>query len=235
MAKPPADLAIMALEPLDWSSAAAAASIEKLRVFVEHEAQSVNGWYMAKRSAKRRLGRLLRGLAILFGGLAAMVPIAQEAGAHLRPAYSPLFLAFAALFIAFDKFLGSTSSWIRYVQTSNLIVAIAHEFRAELEEHRSGFADAAPTPAQIAEAIRICRRYLAKIDRAVADETAAWCKEFREILKQGDDEAKRGESSQPSDDGASGARAATAVPSNAPPRPGPPEASRTLPGLTGKP
>jgi len=66
------------LPPLDWSAGHVSPSLSALRTYVETEAIKASAWYLAKRGKKRTLGRILRGLGILFTGAAGLFPIISQ-------------------------------------------------------------------------------------------------------------------------------------------------------------
>ena len=79
----PGDLEPAAFPQLDWSAAAAGASLDQLREHVEDEAGKAAAWYLRKKGKKRVMGRSLRGLAILLGFVAAAyMATGDDAKAH---------------------------------------------------------------------------------------------------------------------------------------------------------
>ena len=179
---------------LDWSQAKRIESLDKLRAYGESEAAKANGWYLKKRKSMRFLGRTLRLLAILMAGGAGLVPVISQlwqvdGKPLLAPGWSPLLLGLAGLCIFLDRFLGGSSSWLRFVRASQEIGDLTRAFRFDWEIFRASLAAQAPDDERTLEGISKCRKLLADVDRIVRDETVAWAEEFRSVLKQVDEAA----------------------------------------------
>lgn len=188
------DLQPSGFPELDWSPAKRIESLEKLRGYAESEAAKANHWYLRKRRSKRMLGRGLRMLAILMAGGAGLVPVVSqlwqsEGRPLLAPGWSPLLLGVAGICILLDRFLGGTSSWLRYVRASQKIGELARAFRFDWEAQRVGLDVADAGGERTIEGISMCRKLLSDVDRIVREETQAWADEFRSVLRQVDEAA----------------------------------------------
>lgn len=85
------------------------------RKAVEDEVQLIYDWYRSARTRKKRPALLVRWLVIFSFSAATILPIlAAITKADLLP-WSSVAAAFAAVMIAFDKFTGLSSGWIRYI------------------------------------------------------------------------------------------------------------------------
>jgi hypothetical protein len=180
--------------PLSWESEEAAQSLATLYRYAECEALKANDWYLRKKVPKRRLGQWLRGLAILLTALAGLVPILSElwqSGGQpvIRPGWSPLLLGLAALILLLDRFLGGTSSWMRYVAASQAIGERLRRFRFDWTLAQAARAGQPPDAAHTARLIGLCHRLVAGVDRVVQQETQTWASEFRGVLRQIDEAA----------------------------------------------
>src|SRR5262245_3067405 len=128
--------------PLDWSAGHVGPSLSALRVYVEAEASKASAWYLAKRGKKRVVGRVLRGLGILFTGAAGLLPILSQLWVRndkpvVPPAWSTLLLGVAALCVLFDRFFGATNAWMRYLKASQEIGTLHREFQFDWERQRA--------------------------------------------------------------------------------------------------
>jgi hypothetical protein len=200
--KPAEDLQPTGFPDLDWSLSKRIESLDKLRGYTESEAAKANRWYLKKRQSMRFLGRTLRLLAILMAGGAGLVPIISQLWQAdgkplLAPGWSPLLLGLAGICIFLDRFLGGTSSWLRFVRASQEIGDLARVFRFDWEMYRAALGTQTPGDDQTLEGISTCRKLLADVDRIVRDETEAWAEEFRSVLKQVDETAAAAAKTQP--------------------------------------
>jgi len=98
-------------------------SINQLYESVQKNYISVINWYLTRKSGKRAAAQWLRRIAIILSTLAAlgMVITAIHAGkewAEITGAGASALLVLAAGFVAFDRFFGFSSSWIRFILTS---------------------------------------------------------------------------------------------------------------------
>jgi hypothetical protein len=188
------DLRPEAFPSLSWEPQEVAQSLETLYRYVEGEALKANDWYLRKKGPNRRLGQWLRGLAILLTAGAGLVPILSELWQigrqpMIRPGWSPLLLGLAALFLLLDRFLGGTSSWMRYLAASQAIGDLLRRFRFDWTLQQAACAGQPPDAAHTERLIGLCHRLLAGVDRVVQEETQAWASEFRGVLRQIDEAA----------------------------------------------
>ena len=182
--------------PLDWSAGHVSASLSALRAYVETEAIKASAWYLAKRGKKRILGRILRGLGILFTGAAGLLPILSQLWMRddkpvVAPAWSTLLLGVAALCVLFDRFLGATSAWMRYLKASQEIGTLFQEFQFDWERQRVDQSGHEPTASQLSGMILRCHSLLRNVDRIVRQETEAWITDFRGVLTQMEESAAK--------------------------------------------
>ena len=155
------DLRPEAFPSLSWEPQEVAQSLETLYRYVEGEALKANDWYLRKKGPKRRLGQWLRGLAILLTAGAGLVPILSELWQigrqpMIRPGWSPLLLGLAALFLLLDRFLGGTSSWMRYLAASQAIGDLLRRFRFDWTLQQAACAGQPPDAAHTERLIDLC-------------------------------------------------------------------------------
>lgn len=196
MEKKPRDLAPEPFPSLTWEAHEVAQSLETLRRYAEDEVLKANDWYLRKKAPKRRLGQWLRVLAIVLTAGAGLVPILSElwqSGGQpvIRPGWSPLLLGLTALALMLDRFLGGTSSWMRYLAASQAIGELLRQFRFEWTQQQAALAGQPPEPAETEQLIGLCHRLLAGVDRVVQEETQSWASELGNVLGQIDEAAAK--------------------------------------------
>jgi hypothetical protein len=101
-------------------------SIKFLYETVQAKYLSVISWYLQRKSSARITARRLRRLAIMLTtiGAAGFVVTAMNAGeqwAKVLGTSSSALLVLAAGLIAYDRFFGFSSSWIRFILTALLL------------------------------------------------------------------------------------------------------------------
>lgn len=194
------DLRPDAFPEMSWAGGDVEASLHALYRYAEAEALKANDWYLQKKRRKRPLGQWLRGVAIVLIAGAGLVPILSElwqTGGNpvIRPGISPLLIGVAALLLFLDRFLGATSSWMRFLSASQLIEARLRQFRFDWARQQAALQGKPPDAVQIQRLIGLCHGFLADVDRIVQEETQIWAQEFRSILRQIDEAA--GQAAQP--------------------------------------
>src|SRR5690349_359137 len=108
-------------------------SLESIREYVENLATQLAGWYQAKIAWKRRISVTLRILSILLitaGGLVPLVKATWSPGTVAAVKFDLgqlgyLLIGLGGGAIAFDRFFGFSSAWIRYV-TTEMAIRRAH-------------------------------------------------------------------------------------------------------------
>lgn len=149
-------------------------------------------WYTIAKRTKSRVSSIFRGIAISFGILgglapviAAMVPSTVEIGQPpfqiqiqlLVTQAGYLAVGIAAGAVAFDRFYGSSSGWIRYMTAMTKIERLRLEFILDWAKLRR----AAPA-IEKAEILKLLERailFRKELQQVIEDETNAWATEFQ--------------------------------------------------------
>ncbi|MGN9906656.1 SLATT domain-containing protein [Phytohabitans sp. LJ34] len=175
----PDDLDLPDLPALTWAPGALRADLAALRAWAEGVANEAVGWYLAEKRYKARWSRRLRALAIILATLGGAVPVVALASRH--PEYGNwgyLLLALAAGSVAYDRFFGYSSAWLRYVATATLIQADLTDFRVGWAAEMAAIGDREPTAEEVRALIGRAREFVGRVNEAVRVETDAWRSEF---------------------------------------------------------
>lgn len=170
--------------------------IEQVFHFVCRTGKEATDWYGRKRRPKRIWGWWLRVGVIVATAIAGLIPVFAEIstdnqGRHLiRPAWSTVALGFAALFLAFDKFGGYTSGWIRFMTTELELTRVCDAFRFEWQNSKLAWQSGVPSRQQATEMLVRARAHIQEIHAIVAEETKTWAAEFQVALRELDAAAK---------------------------------------------
>ncbi|WP_460848143.1 SLATT domain-containing protein [Phytohabitans suffuscus] len=175
----PDDLGLPDLPALTWAPGGLRADLAALRAWAERVADEAVDWYMAEKRLKARWSRRLRSLAIVLATLGGAVPVVALAS-H-RPEYGNwgyLLLALAAGAVAYDRFFGYSSAWLRYVATATLIQGELADFRVGWAREMAAVGDREPTADEVRALIETARGFVRRVNDAVRVETDAWRAEF---------------------------------------------------------
>jgi hypothetical protein len=192
---PSTDIQAAPWPELAWEPDARTASLERLAAHVTAEGKAAIRWYVANKRPKRVLARLLRGLALLFVLLAAIIPLLAEIGPdvggyRISPAWASMSLVLAAGCVGFDRFFGFSSAWMRFISTELRISQVLRAFELDWESRRVGWEDQTPDATATLAALQACKDCLVAVDTLVLDETERWVQEFSAAIEEIDKSAR---------------------------------------------
>ena len=184
-------LAIPKLPQLSWSAANAEQSLQWVYEHVRDDALATAGWYRRARVAKRLMAYWVRFTAIFLAGAAAIFPLLNEVlldqDLRVSGVWTSIALTLAGGAVAFDRLLGYSSGWVRYMKTELQIRHALELFELDWESRRATWQDRPPAPAQVRDMLAHARGFTDQINTLVGEETNAWMEEFQRSLKQLDD------------------------------------------------
>ena len=168
------------VEPLSVASRADWADPERALVHLYRSAESgalrTVEWYLADKKSKRRMSRLLRGSAILTAAVGSVYPlVVTSQSLSWSQTWGYILLALAATFIAFDRFFGLSSAWMRDMSSANCIntrlLRFQHDWTALVAGTDEGAAD-------VSRRCVLLRTFVEDVVDEVNRESAAWRQEF---------------------------------------------------------
>lgn len=186
------DLKFKGIPNLSWEPEERVASLETMASYVAEQAELAITWYLGKIPRKRYFARLLRLTAILATTVSGLIPLLAEIFVtngipDVQPAWASVALAIAGAAVLLDHFFGFSSAWMRYFTTKLRIERALHDFRFEWEIHGVVPKNKKPESDEVKEVqgkLECCKRFIARIDEIIAEETEAWIREFRAALLQ---------------------------------------------------
>lgn len=167
------------VEPLSVASRVDWADPERALVQLYRSAESgalrTVEWYLADKKSKRRMSRMLRGSAILIAAIGSVYPlVVTSQSLSWSQTWGYVLLALAATFIAFDRFFGLSSAWMRDMSSANGIntrlLRFQHDWTALLAGTDDGAADVSR--------LVLLRTFVEDVADEVNRESAAWRQEF---------------------------------------------------------
>jgi len=177
----------------------------QLRERAELQASEAVSWYYAKKRSKNFWSRWLRFWAIAFTVLGGLVPVLASTGL-IEPMLRHFFnvsdrkdiqlvelhfnqfgyvlIGLAAGCVAFDRFFGFSTNWMRYIGAAMRIETARIRFGFEWEHLVAPMAGQDPTPDQTRELLEVIEKFSLATREAVEQETGAWISEFQTNLSQ---------------------------------------------------
>ncbi len=184
-----------------WEPNAPAASLEAFaKALVFEPLEVAIAWYFAAKNHKKLAGRALRVLTWATAGVAVIIPVAIETyrrndgglnAMGLRAGHASLALLLAAGLLWLDRFYGFTSGWLRYMEVCQRLLELRDRFTIEWAMVHVGWPEGAPKPEHVREAMDRVLAMNAQVHAVVRDETKAWVAEFRDALRQLEEQVQR--------------------------------------------
>jgi hypothetical protein len=165
-------------------------SLQEVHDYVEALAANLAGWYQGRKKWKKRLSAILRALSILLITAGGMIPLVKatwsagtpSAGGFDLGQLGYLLIGLGGAAIAFDRFFGFSSGWIRYVTTELAIQRAIDEFRLDWARLTLQLRGAEPNAEQLEALLQLCRNLAMSVRGQVEQETQSWVLEFHSNL-----------------------------------------------------
>jgi hypothetical protein len=180
----------------DWTDGKRATSLKTLYDSILKKIDDSIYWYESKRVLKRQLAWCFRVTAIVLGAIATALPTAAEMtrttdGWLFRPGTATILGIFIGALLMLDKFIGASSSWIRFTTADTALKELRDEFNlAWTLENATWAGTPEPSVDQTKHAVSTLQGFLTRANQIVHDETTQWKTEFQGALQQIDDSAK---------------------------------------------
>jgi hypothetical protein len=190
------DLEPGTLERLSWQPDKAPASLDAVFDYAKKVAEDAIAWYREKKPPKKRWARWCRGLAIALGSAAAILPILAQIFRRadgvpvIAPAWASAALVVAAALVAFDRFFGFSSAWIRFMKADLRLTKTLAEFYIDWEAEKAVWKGAQPDEDQLKRMLGRAKKLITEVNDIVQEETNEWIRDFQSALKQIDQAAK---------------------------------------------
>jgi hypothetical protein len=197
-------------EAINWKESTTLEGLLKLRERADLQALDAINWYYEKKKQKNFASRWLRFWAISFTILGGLIPLLSAAGiveavlryygakapgdihvAELRfNQFGYILIGLAAGCVAFDRFFGFSSNWMRYIGAAMRIETARVRFAFDWEYLVAPLGANEPTPEEVRKLLEVIQKFSLDIREAIEQETGAWISEFQTNLAQLDKETK---------------------------------------------
>lgn len=165
------------LPELEWSdSENINKSINKIYEYVLNKANDEKEWYKKEIRRNKIIAFLIRVIALLLIGLSGIVPLYNSI---IREEYKvseiwiTLFITVAAGLLAFDKYMGFSTAWIRYIKTHQFL-----ESKIDIFELKWQIKIMMKKETDNKEIVDFAINFLYDIRKFVQNETKMWIDEF---------------------------------------------------------
>lgn len=190
-------------EPMQvsWDEEHCDESLKSVYDHVVRDAKDAIDWYLKARKPKKYGGLVIRGSAVVLISAAGLLPlIAALKGTNssppiwLEPLFASVAVGVAAALVAFDKFFGFSSAWMRFMTAELALRTALEEFEMDWYAQRAALRGQNPTADQVVQLLARCKEFVVKVNGIVAEETQGWVNEFKSSLSQVDEAVKAAES-----------------------------------------
>lgn len=156
----------------------------------EAKAIETINWYMARKQPKKRASQLLRAAAIVLASAGALEPIVAAPWlSSVQAQWGYLLLGGAAACVAFDRFFGISTGWMRCMQSAQRLQDQLEKFQYDWA---ASHAIPAGKPLDVAGRLALLRAFSESVTQVVRDETAEWVQEFNSNLMELDTRTSHG-------------------------------------------
>ncbi|GAB1343419.1 SLATT domain-containing protein [Gemmatimonas sp.] len=176
-----------------WNPSDPRASLNLLAEHAEQQAKEAADWYNRGKTRKKWLSIVTRTGAILFTSLGGLIPVvavlalpdnATEVARLRFHQWGYLSIGCAGVVLAFDRFYGGSSGWMRYISTLLSIETLIGEFRLDWHRIDLSLATTPNSPEVIDAAFARLRQFVLAVRGLVEKETTTWIAEFQSTLAQ---------------------------------------------------
>lgn len=149
------------------------------------------GWYTRNAKAKKTWAQTMRVLSLVLLGVGGALPVVIDVfNLGISPSIATLVIAAGTGLVAFDRYMGYSTAWMRFITSELFMKGRLEAFEYEWENERLGWAGETPTIEQTRLMISRCAAFRKEIATLVQDETHLWVQEFQSNLKLLDDNFK---------------------------------------------
>lgn len=179
-----------------WSKETRLADIEKLYEDTYEKAVKSIEWYTKSAKNKKSRAQNIRWLSLFLLGLGSIFPVILDTKI-LNPIWSNIPASIATLILAvgtgliyFDRYLGYSTGWMRFISSELKLKQLLEKFEYDWNIERIAWDSEIPTVEQAKVMVLRCATLRQEIAKIVQDETQAWMHEFQSNLQNLDENFK---------------------------------------------
>ncbi len=165
--------------------------LEKVRNFALNNTLKQINWYNENKKPYMVRAKILRGLAIVFVALGALTPFIV--GSKIIPEnwvginwtqVGYISLGIAVCLIGLDKFFGYSSSWVRFMTTSNALQKHLAEFQYDWAILSAKASCSPLSPGGCEPLLQRVQAFALKVHSEIEKETSDWAAEYQSNLAE---------------------------------------------------
>ena len=185
-----------AFPELSWKAEEVPKSLKTVFEYATQQADGASQWYLSKKGPAKWGGWFLRGAAIMATAVAGVIPILGSMypageGLHVHPGWASIAVAAAVLLVAWDKLLGFTSAWVRFILAAQEIKTGLEAFRFDWQLAKLRWSLKKEKVEDVPALLELAKAFVVKVQDIVGHETQEWAAEFQSVIKQFDQSARQ--------------------------------------------
>jgi hypothetical protein len=179
-----------------WDPQNVEASLAALRAYAEAQAKAAIAWYYKNKRPKAWASQYLRAFIIVATAAGGLIPVLVAAGLFNRTGavdplrnaqinqYGFVALGLAGLALAFDRFFGASSSWMRYISAAMSLETALEQFRFDWVTLTIPLDDKLPEGTELEDLVKRVSDFVFVVRTVVENETKQWMTEFQSNLAE---------------------------------------------------
>lgn len=177
------DLSAPQLPVFSWGEGRAA--LGELYSWAELLANDAVGWYLGEKRRKARWSRGLRALSAVLATFGGAIPVAAlSAGKAGLGNWGFVLFALAAGCLAYDRFFGYSSAWLRYMSAAITLRSQLSDFQLGWVKEMAALGTREPSPEEIGLLVDLVRSFMRDVNATIQSETKSWLVEFNTNLSE---------------------------------------------------
>ena len=179
------DVELLDISALEWEDIPVAAeSIKNLDQQLLKKSLVLIHWYMLKRKRRKLGAQSLRVLAVLSASAGGLVPVLSLLDQRIPIELGYVLIALAGACLLFNRALGISSAWIRFITTAFSLVRLTEELQFEWAEKMTAMSGKPSSRKEIKALLERLKDFNRSVNALVEGETKAWGVEFDDDLAQ---------------------------------------------------
>ena len=172
----------------DWNEDTRQQDLEALYKETCAKVQDNIDWYTRNARQKKRYAQGIRTGSLIILGIGTILPVIIDTvntieGVNLPSSIATMVLALGTGLIAFDRFMGYSTGWMRFITSELHLKSRLEAFQYQWELERIAWNGGMPTPEQAQMMATRCADLRGEVTQLVHDETQLWVQEFQSTLR----------------------------------------------------
>lgn len=189
------DLGTAQMPAISWDRGREA--LRELYDWAELFAREAIAWYLSEKKRKANWSRSLRALSVILATAGGAIPVAAlAAGRPVVGNWGFVLLALAAGCLAYDRFFGYSSAWLRYMSAAISLRSQLSDFQLEWVKEMAALGSREPTAEEVMLLVDLVRSFAHEVNETIRDETRSWLVEFSTNLSELESRLRQSPSSE---------------------------------------